>query len=193
MSTIEPDSSCHPGFRSATEQAVLDWVERFVIGLDLCPFARHSFESDAIHTTIAPDDIESALTTLALELERLVVRNAASGATTLILLCREDGSAGVAADFDDYLDLFAMAEDLVEVLGYSARVQLASFHPEYVFADVDMNDPANWSNRSPVPLIHLLLEDAVTEALEHHPDPEAIPERNVKRLRALGLEGMRRL
>lgn len=175
------------------ERAVLQWVERVVVGLDLCPFAGHSLQCNVVRTVIADGDVEAVLTVIAQELERLVRQDPASGATTLVLVCGPDGRSALAADFDDYLDLLAMAEDLAESLGYSGRVQLASFHPDYIFADAVADDPANLSNRSPVPLVHLLLEDAVTAAVAHHPDPEGIPEQNVARLRELGAENIKRV
>ena len=190
MSTINPEGVSGSPPSSAPERAVLEWVQRFVVGLDLCPFAEHSLMSGAIRTVLAPGDAESLLATVVREAERLVASDTSSGATTLILMCQADGSVRVGADFDAYLDLLAMAEDLLEKLGFAGQIQLASFHPDYVFADADKADPANWSNRSPIPLLHLLAEDAVTAAIEHHTDPEGIPERNIQRLRALGLEGI---
>ncbi len=175
------------------KQAVLRWVERVVIGLDLCPFAARSLKADAIRTVFADGDLESMLTCIAKECERLSTQDAASGATTLVLLCGPEGQATLAANFDDYLDLVAMAEDLGDSLGFSGRVQLASFHPDYVFAESRAEDPANLSNRSPVPLVHLLLEEAVSAAVAHHPDPEGIPDRNVANLRELGAESIKRL
>lgn len=178
---------------SAPEQAVLDWIERVVVGLDLCPFASRPLAAGSIRTLIAPGDTESVLTTVADELASLVAQDRAAHPTTMILLCQSDGAPGIARDFEDYLDLIDMAEGLIEALGYEGRVQIASFHPDYLFADADADDPANWSNRSPVPLVHLLREDAVTAALEFHEDPEGIPQRNIERLRALGIEGIRRV
>lgn len=173
---------------SGPEQRVHSWVREFVVGLNLCPFARVPLESDALKLATVPGDLEAVLTRIASELAALSTQDASLGATTLILICEPDGSPSIAEDFEDYLDLFAMAEDLAESLDYSGVIQLASFHPAYRFADAPEDDPANWSNRSPVPAIHLLLEEAVTAAVQHHPDAEGIPGRNVERLREMGID-----
>ncbi len=177
---------------ASLDEWVRDWIRDIVIGLDLCPFAHRSVEAGALHTVLAPGDLESVLTCVAAELAHVAGQDATTGATTVILVCAPDGSASIAERFDDYLDLVAMAEDLSESLGYAGRVQIASFHPDYVFADAPPDDPANWSNRSPVPLLHLLLEDAVSAAVAHHPDAEGIPERNIETLRTLGEAEIRR-
>jgi hypothetical protein len=93
-------------------------------------------------------------------------------------------------DFDDYLDLLEIAEALLADRGYEGTFQLASFHPDYVFADAEPDDPANFTNRSPYPMWHLLREAGLERALEHHPDPEGIPARNVEAMRELGHEAL---
>lgn len=169
---------------------MLEWIEGVVIGLSLCPFARHAMDSGAVRTVLADGDLESVLTALAAEMDRLAAQDTGSAATTLLLLCDEHGDSRIAADFDDYLDLVALAQDLLDALGYGGELQMATFHPQYVFDDAPPDDPANLSNRSPVPVIHLLLEDAVTAAVAHHSNAEGIPERNVALLRRLGTEAI---
>ena len=100
--------------------------------------------------------------------------------TTLMIL--PDGMS----DFEDYLDLLNVAEALLEAEGYAGIYQLASFHPEYVFAGAPAEDPANYTNRSPWPMWHLLRETSVEAAVAAYPDPESIPERNVDALREAG-------
>ncbi len=83
-----------------------------------------------------------------------------------------------------------MAEALLADQGYEGTYQLASFHPEYRFADAEPEDPANFTNRSPFPMLHLLREAGLEQALSHYPDPEAIPERNIAALREVGHEAL---
>lgn len=89
-------------------------------------------------------------------------------------------------DFDDFLDMLAIAEDVLIEQGYEGIYQLASFHPDYCFADADIQDPANYTNRSPYPMLHLIREASIEQVLENYPDPEQIPERNMRITRELG-------
>lgn len=97
------------------------------------------------------------------------------------------------ADFEDYLDLLDLAEALAEEQGYEGIYQIASFHPDYCFAGALPDDPANFTNRSPYPMLHLLREESVTRAVENFPDPEGIPERNMAFARDKGLKHMQLL
>ena len=97
------------------------------------------------------------------------------------------------ADFEDYLDLVGMAEDLSSEQGYDGIYQIASFHPEYCFEGAKEKDPANYTNRSPYPMLHILREDSISKALEHYIDPEGIPERNIAFAQKKGLEYMQLL
>ena len=93
-----------------------------------------------------------------------------------------------------YLDLVEMAEDLIEEEDYEGVYQVASFHPDYLFAGSDSEDPANYTNRSPYPMLHLLREESIEKALEHYSgDPDEIPERNIRFAREKGLAYMKRL
>ena len=91
------------------------------------------------------------------------------------------------SDFDTFLDAAYDLEDLMEEAGTDGFLQVATFHPDYLFEDSTEDDPANWTNRSPFPTLHLLREDNVTEAVDQHPAPEAIPKRNVALVRDMGL------
>lgn len=103
-------------------------------------------------------------------------------ATTLLVL--PEGFA----DFDDYLDLLAMAEALLEDIDLDGQLQLASFHPHYQFDDTDYDDPGNWTNRAPYPILHLLTEESVARAVESHPDPDSIPDTNIDKLEEMGTD-----
>ena len=99
----------------------------------------------------------------------------------------------VCADFDDFLDLLGIAEDLLAEQGYEGVYQLASFHPDYCFADQNENDPANYTNRSPYPTLHLLREASLERVLGEDADPDLIPQRNIDFARRQGLDRMRAL
>jgi len=101
--------------------------------------------------------------------------------------------AGAFADFDDYLDFLGLAEALLSDQGYEGIYQLASFHPDYSFEEAALDDAANYTNRSPYPMLHLLRESSLEQAIAHYPDPENIPERNIALTRELGLTKMKTL
>jgi len=130
----------------------------------------------------AESDVAKVLEALHTEVERVL--EAAGDATSLLIL-----PVGFER-FDDYLDLLAMAEELLVLQKQDQHVQLASFHPEYVFDGSDDSDPANYSNRSPYPMLHLLQEASVSQAVDHYEQIESIAERNIATLNELGLSGV---
>ncbi len=155
------------------------WVETFVVARNVCPFAGREVGRDSIrYAAVDASDWERALLALMAECERLDDDPAVE--TTLLVL-----NPGLEA-FEDYLDFLTIAEVLLAEHGYEGTYQLASFHPDYCFEGVDDSDPANFTNRSPWPMLHLLREAGLEQAIEHYPDPEAIPERNVAAMRELG-------
>ena len=93
--------------------------------------------------------------------------------------------------FKDFLDGLTLANDLLKEQGYEGIYQLASFHPQYRFKGAGRNDPANYTNRSPYPIFHILREASLEAALKNYPNPEQIPQRNIELTRRLGLEVMR--
>jgi len=143
---------------------------RVVVGLNLCPFAKTPLEQDRVRFAEARGTSPHEL--LADLLHECAVLDT-SGLSTSLLVLPE-------MPFEDYLDLYAAAEDLVP-----EAYQLASFHPDYVFADAEPDDPANGTNRAPHPVIHLLRRAEVAEAIARHPDTASIPERNAALLRSL--------
>ena len=156
------------------------WLERAVIGLNLCPFAKavhvkgqiRYVVSDATTTETLRRDLQS-------ELSKLVETPAEQIDTTLLIHPR------VLSKFADYNDFLADADELLEDMDLDGILQIASFHPDYRFADSARNDPANFSNRSPYPMLHLLREDSVSRAVETVSDPTKIYERNIETLRGL--------
>lgn len=155
------------------------WIETVVIGLSLCPFARRDFEADRIrYCALESALIEDVALELVRELRRL---DAEPCLATTLLVCGNGFD-----DFDEFLALVELADALLVDQGYEGVYQLASFHPRYCFANAARDDPANYTNRSPYPMLHLLREDSVERALAKHPDPEGIPQRNSKLARDLG-------
>ena len=164
------------------------WLERAVIGLNLCPFAKAVVNKGQVRMVLSEArDEEALLAELGEELVRLRDKPAAEVDTTLIV------HPQVLGDFLDYNDFLDTADALVEELGLEGVLQVASFHPQYQFADSGPDDIANFTNRSPWPTLHLLREDSVSRAVEAFPDPDAIVERNVETLQKLGHAGWREL
>ncbi|GHD71858.1 hypothetical protein GCM10007164_18560 [Luteimonas padinae] len=164
------------------------WMERAVIGLNLCPFAKAVVNKGQVRMVLSEARDEAALLAeLGEELVRLRDTPAAEVDTTLIV------HPQVLGDFLDYNDFLDAADALVAELGLEGVLQVASFHPQYQFADSAPDDIANFTNRSPWPTLHLLREDSVSRVVEAFPDPDAIVERNVETLQKLGHEGWREL
>lgn len=164
------------------------WIERAVIGLNLCPFAKAVVAKGQVRYVLSDATTpEALLETLGEELLRLRDTPADDIDTTLIV------HPQVLADFLDYNDFLDDADTLVEQLGLDGELQVASFHPQYQFAGSREDDVANGTNRSPWPTLHLLREDSVARAVAAFPDPDAIVERNVATLEKLGREGWERL
>lgn len=167
----------------AIRRATLAWIERVVIGLELCPFARQPVEAGRLR--IAVTDTEDPRELLAIvdeELSRLLAEDPRELETSVLVHPR------CLEDFEDFNGFFDSIEALLAVRELEGVIQVVGFHPEFRFADADpsvADDPANFTNRSPEPMLHLLREDSVARAVAAHPDPAAIPTRNAKLLRSL--------
>lgn len=164
------------------------WLERAVIGLNLCPFAKAVHVRGQVRWVLSDATTpEALLETLGEEL--LLLRDTPDEAidTTLIVHPR------VLTDFLDYNDFLETADALVESLALDGVLQVASFHPQYQFAGSRPDDVENFTNRAPYPTLHLLREDSVSRAVAAFPDPDVIVERNVETLQKLGVDGWREL
>lgn len=169
-------------------QKTARWVERVVIGLNLCPFAKAVQVKGLVRYTVsAAETTAELLTDLRSELTRLSATPASELDTTLLIHPR------VLQSFWDYNDFLAEADEQLAELGLEGELQIASFHPDYCFADAVGSDPANYTNRSPFPMLHLLREASVSRAVDGFAEPERIYERNVETLRALSSAGIERL
>jgi hypothetical protein len=166
--------------------ATRTWLEKVVIGYNLCPFAQRELAEQRVHFAVCNDaDTVSGLHALIAECVRL---DANDDIGTTLLIFSQAGR-----DFDDYLDFLALADDLLVAQGYEGIYQLASFHPNYCFADAEPNDAANYTNRAPFPMLHLLREADISAALARYPHAESIPERNMALTRQLGVQTLQRL
>ncbi|SFL18255.1 DUF1415 domain-containing protein [Lysobacter sp. cf310] len=164
------------------------WLERAVIGLNLCPFAKAVVAKDQVRYVLSEATTpEALLEELAYELVRLQQTEPDEVDTTLLIHPR------VLTDFLDYNDFLDTADAAVEALELDGEIQVASFHPDYQFADTAYDEVGNCSNRSPYPMLHLLREASVERAVVAFPDPEVIVERNLETLEKLGIEGWRKL
>jgi len=164
------------------------WLERAVIGLNLCPFAKAEYVNDRIRYCVsAAQSADDLLQALALELQALQAADAKVCETTLLIHPR------VLTDFLDYNDFLDAADALLQELELDGVLQIASFHPQYQFAGTAADDITNFTNRSPWPTLHLLREASIERAVQAFPDAARIFERNTETLRRLGPEGWRQL
>ena len=171
----------------AHEQVLGDtrrWLERAVIGLNLCPFAKAVYVKEQVRFRVSEaTDAAGVLDEFREELALIAQSDPALHDTTLLVVphCLED--------FLDYNDVVGRAERLVRKMNLEGVIQVATFHPDYVFADAQAGDITNFTNRSPYPMLHLLREESVDRAVEAFPEAEAIFEANMAKLRDLGREG----
>lgn len=168
--------------------ATRQWLEKAVIGLNLCPFAKAVHTKDQIRYVVSGAQApEALLHDLLRELQWLQSADPAQTETTLLI------HPGVLGDFLNYNDFLDVADDAVAELGLAGVIQVASFHPQYRFEGTGPDDIENYSNRSPYPMLHLLREASVERAVTSFPDVATIPEHNIETLKRLGREGWIRL
>ena len=158
-----------------------EWVSSVIVKYNFCPFARKEVENNCIHYIVSSattmDDAVMDMLEQCVELDREPERE-----TTLIMF-----DSGFS-DFEDYLDLVDLANALLVAQGFEGKYQIANFHPNYVFADSDESDAANYTNRAPFPTLHLIREASMSEALDSYNEPESIPEHNINLARRKGID-----
>lgn len=160
------------------------WLERAVIGLNLCPFAKAVHVKGQIHYAVyEPTEEADLMDALLAQASDLVALDAAVRDTTLLI------APNALPDFLDFNDFTARAERRLARAGFDGVLQLASFHPQFQFAGTEADDIGNATNRAPYPTLHLLREDSVSRAVEAFPEAEAIFERNIDTLDELGPQG----
>jgi len=157
------------------------WLTSFIINYNICPFAKREHDHASIrYSVFEQSQIEQCLEFVIKECQILDSETAIE--TTLLIF------PNTFKCFDNYLDFLSLAESLLIDLHYQGVYQLASFHPDYCFDGESASDPANFTNRSPYPMLHLIRESSLEHALTSYPHPEKIPERNINLTRQLGLE-----
>jgi uncharacterized protein len=156
-----------------------NWIKTIVVGMNFCPFASRVVKQDSIRYVVERKVSVYAAKNTVLEECKILDKNPAIS-TTLIIF--PEGFA----DFNEYLQLVAEAEKMMRQKRYDGVYQLATFHPLYQFGDTTFEDPANYTNRSVYPMVHLLREEDVTQALKFYAEPEQIPERNMRLAREKG-------
>jgi hypothetical protein len=158
-----------------------EWLEKSVIKHDFCPFAKKEQQHESIrYYHNKSTNMEDTLHQLVDEF--IFLDQHPEIETTLFIIPQGFDH------FDDFLDLVEISNALLEEQQYGGVYQLAQFHPDYCFQGADNTDPANYTNRAPYPILHILREQSLEHAIANHPDPEGIPERNIAYTRALGLE-----
>ena len=155
------------------------WINSFIVDLNLCPFARREVMRNSMRFTVFEDsDPENILHALSEEITLL--HNSPEIETSFLIL-----PAGMP-DFRDFNDFIYAAESLTEALGWEGRYQLVGFHPQYQFANTEPDDAENYTNRSPFPMLHILRESSVSDAVATTHDTALIPQRNIATLGDLG-------
>ena len=168
--------------------ATRHWLEKAVIGLNLCPFAKAVYVKNQVRLVVSrarhADDL---LEELDRELDLLVATPADEIDTTLLI------HATLFEDFLDFNDFLEVADGVVEEHALEGVIQLASFHPRFQFDGTEPDDISNYTNRAPFAMLHLLREASVEKAVEAFPQAEAIFEENIKTLEKLGHAGWKAL
>jgi hypothetical protein len=173
-----------------TSQQMIDqtkqWINDVVIGCNFCPFAANVMKQQRVHFQVETSaSLSGCMDSLLTEMKRL--DEDITIETTLMIF------SVLFSQFDEYLDMVALAEKLLKQRGYEGIYQLASFHPSYRFANSTPDDAANYTNRSVYPMLHLLREESIDKALAKYQGPENIPVRNINFAREKGLTYIRML
>lgn len=172
-----------------TEQIISrtkNWVSNVVVGCNFCPFAAKEVKKGSIYYKVL-DNATMKTTLEAVMLSMIQLDEDATIETSLLIL------PGSFLLFDDYLQMLGLAESLLERENYEGIYQLASFHPEYLFAGSTNEDPSNYTNRSPYPMLHFLRESSITKAVDSYPGIDDVPQRNIAFTKEKGLLYMQQL
>lgn len=169
-----------PSAYANVEQRTRAWLDSFVVGLNLCPFARPVIAANGLRLTVCESgQLEDIAASYLQELELICQSPESEIATSLLVL-----PAGLE-DFDTYLDFVDNASSLLDDQGLMGTIQLASFHPLYQFDGEPQGATSHFTNRSPYPMIHFLREEMMERVLRDFPHPEEIPRRNIETLQAM--------
>jgi hypothetical protein len=167
-------------------QQTKKWILDVVIGCNFCPFAAREVTRNTVkYQVLEAADKQKVLETLGMLFDELKQNDSIE--TALLIL-----PSGFAS-FSVYLQLCTIAEALLEEEGHEGFFQLASFHPTYLFAGSNNDDPSNYTNRSPYPMLHILREDSVSKAIDSYPSIGQVPELNIEFTKMKGLAYMQAL
>jgi uncharacterized protein len=160
------------------------WLERAVIGLNLCPFAKSVVAKNQVHFVVYEgDEPQELLDLLRIELDALATFDPEQRDTTLLI------ATGCLEDFWDFNGMLPRADRVLRKAGLDGTLQIANFHPQYQFMDADANALSNYTNRAPFPTLHLLRESSLDRAVQAFPQAELIFEKNMQTLEQLGHAG----
>jgi len=160
------------------------WLEKAVIGLNLCPFAKGVHVKNQVRYVVsAAQTPEDLLAEVLKEFEVLAEASSEKIDTTLLI------HPQVLTDFLDYNDFLEVVDAALEEVDLAGILQVASMHPQYQFADTELDDITNYTNRSPYPTLHILREDSIDQAVAAFPEAEMIFEKNIETMKNLGHEG----
>ena len=167
-------------------KAVQLWVERLVVGLNLCPFAKRELIKNRVRFSVSPATSEQQLLEdLQIELQKLSSDDDIE--TTLLI------HPDVLQDFYTYNQFLDLADALLEQLQLDGVYQIASFHPDYQFGGTEIDDVENYTNRAPYPMLHLIREQSLERAIASYPHVEEIPQRNIELLESMGRDKIQAL
>jgi len=156
------------------EDSVNGWLEKVVVGLNLCPFAKLPYSQKRVRIKAdLCEQEEQAFESIIHEINLLDETDEKVLETTLLVFPE------LFDDFEHYNDFLYTANEFIRLRGWEGIYQIASFHPDYQFAGTEKGDAENFTNRSPYPIFHFIREASLSAAIEAYPDVDAIPERNI--------------
>ena len=165
-------------------KSVQRWVEQFIVELNLCPFAKREIVKSRVRYVCTDAATEEQLL-VALEAELEFLSESTSTETTLLI------HANVLHEFYDYNQFLDIADSLLQEMNLDGVFQIASFHPRYQFGGTEVDDAENYTNRSPYPILHLLREDSLEQAIADHADVDQIPIRNIELMNDIGADKLK--
>lgn len=167
-------------------QHIKNWIEQVVIKHDFCPFAAKAFIQKSIYFVVE-DGKEEAICLEEFMMMALALDRQPKIETAFIIF------SNAFEKFEDYLDFFDLAQHVLTDQEYDGIYQIASFHPNYQFEGSSIDDAANFTNRSPYPMLQLIREESIEKVLETYDNPESIPQRNIELTRSFGIEKMKKM
>jgi hypothetical protein len=173
-------------YSERTVQSVRQWVETFVVGMNLCPFAKREMMNKTVRFTTTTSITEEQLL-IALQTELELLNTDTSVETTLLIHSR------VLQDFFDYNRFLGYADSLLVEMELEGIYQIASFHPDYQFDGTNPDDAENYTNRSPYPMLHLIREASLERVIANYPEIDQIPVRNIALLNGIGQDKLQAL